>query len=57
MRSAFEKFDITDGMTMYKKFIPEYRTDQVKEAAAGQSTFNNPGVADAVFGKNDGKGR
>lgn len=55
MRAAFEKFDPTDGMTLYKKFVPEYRTYQVKEAGAGQ--FNNPGVADAEFGKNDGKGR
>lgn len=55
MRAAFEKFEITDGITLYKKFVPEYRTYPVKEAGVGQ--FNNPGVAEAQFGKNDGKGK
>ena len=52
MRSAFEKFDITDGMNMYKNFIPEYRTYPVTV-----KQFNNPGVADEDFGKKDCKGR
>ena len=53
MRTAFEKFDITDGMNLYNsKFVPEYQTYPVTV-----KQFNNPGVADADFGKKDCKGR